>query len=122
GFRNNFSTGGYPSPNKLLRRTDMSTAQELQNRETASQTQSEPTYRVRPAVDVIEREDRFLMFVEMPGVDHSQVDVTVEKNTLQVRGTAQFPSPEGSRRVSGEPGRRVYQRAFQLSDDIDRAG
>ncbi|SFJ37188.1 Hsp20/alpha crystallin family protein [Planctomicrobium piriforme] len=98
-----------------------------QTTENAPQTQQEPANRqrpapvqIRPAVDLIEYEHHFLLQVEMPGVDQSGVEVSLERNVLSVTGNAVLPQPAGSRLVSGDARPRVYERAFELSDDIDR--
>jgi len=39
-----------------------------------------------PAIDVIERQDAYLIALEVPGVDPSTVDISFEKNVLTVKG------------------------------------
>jgi HSP20 family protein len=103
----------------------MSTTTELKQQEpqtTQLQRQQQPTIQLRPHVDLIEQSDSFLLYAEMPGVDHSHVDVAVERNILWIRGTVEFSAPEGFRPANGNFGRRVYERHFHISDDIDRDG
>ncbi len=45
-----------------------------------------------PAIDVIEQDDRFLLFVELPGVDGESVDVSCTGNTLTIRGEKRRPN------------------------------
>jgi HSP20 family molecular chaperone IbpA len=77
-------------------------------------------WRIRPRVDLLEKESGFVMSVEMPGVDHENVDVSLERNVLTVTGKTSFEVPPGYQPVAGEAGSRIYERSFQLSDDIDR--
>lgn len=100
----------------------MSTTQELKNFDqnvTTSQADPQPL-RVRPAVDLVENEGGYLMYVEMPGVDHSTVDVSIERNVISIRGQADFAGPAEYRSITGDAGPRLYERSFQLSDEIDR--
>ncbi|HLB61864.1 MAG TPA: Hsp20/alpha crystallin family protein [Actinomycetota bacterium] len=43
-----------------------------------------------PALDVYEDTDRFVVTVELPGVDPEMVDVSVEDSTLTVKGEREF--------------------------------
>src|ERR671935_3229706 len=51
-----------------------------------------------PPLDVYETKDKFVVCMELPGVDPTAVDLTVEDSTLTVRGERQFYSevPEES--------------------------
>lgn len=40
-----------------------------------------------PALDVIEKQDAYLIALEIPGVDPASIDVSFEQNVLTVRGT-----------------------------------
>lgn len=100
----------------------MNTTSELQaaSQSTATQFQQE-ALRIRPAVDLVENDQSFVMHVEMPGVDQEHANVVIERNVITVQGTTSFSTAEGFAAVAGEVGPRVYERSFQLSDDIDRA-
>ena len=39
-----------------------------------------------PAVDVSEEEDRFVIHADVPGVDPSDIDITMEKGLLTISG------------------------------------
>jgi len=72
----------------------------------------------RPATDVFETNDRVVMVADMPGVGPDDVEVTLERRVLTVRGYAHPPAPEGYRQVYGEYGTGDYERVFILSEDI----
>ncbi len=74
----------------------------------------------RPLTDIYEAGDSVYVVVEMPGVEPDSVDVTLEKGVLTIRGRAPETPREGFRRVHAEYGEGDYERAFTLSDDIDR--
>src|SRR5919197_3486208 len=68
-----------------------------------------------PPLDVYETKDKFVVCMELPGVDPAAVDLTVEDSTLTVRGERQFYSdvPEESfHRVERRYGQFV--RSLQL--------
>ena len=43
-----------------------------------------------PALDVFETEDKFVVKVELPGLNPDEVDVSVEDSTLTIRGERKF--------------------------------
>lgn len=43
-----------------------------------------------PPLDIFETKDRFVVNVELPGVDQDSVDVSVEDSTLVIRGEREF--------------------------------
>lgn len=86
----------------------------------AVQVQPAASVRLRPAVDLMETDAEWVLHVEMPGVTHSSVNVSLEKSELKVSGTADFGGPENARCIVGLSGPRVYERTFRLSDDISR--
>lgn len=40
-----------------------------------------------PALDVIEKQDAYLIAIEVPGIDPSNIDISFEQNVLTVRGS-----------------------------------
>lgn len=73
-----------------------------------------------PEVDIIERKDDILVVADMPGVDETSVDVTLEKNVVTIYGKVEPEVPEGGRPILVEYGIGDYERTFTLSDEIDR--
>lgn len=43
-----------------------------------------------PAVDAFQRDDRFVVIAELPGMNSGDVDITVEDNVLTIRGERKF--------------------------------
>lgn len=76
-----------------------------------------PVY--RPAVDILETADRFVLAVEMPGVDEHGVDITLEDDALTLTGRSLESAP-GHVRIYGEYDPGDYRRVFSLSDEVDR--
>lgn len=74
-----------------------------------------------PAVDIFERDDATVIMADMPGVAPQDVDVTLERQVLTLRGKAKANEPEGYRSLSSEYRVGDYVRVFTLSDEIDQA-
>ncbi len=96
---------------------------ELQKKESIHKEGIERTRSKRlytPLVDIIERKDDILLIADMPGVDETSVDITLEKDVLTLYGKVDSAIPEGHRLVLSEYGVGDYQRTFTISDEIDR--
>jgi len=74
-----------------------------------------------PAVDIFERDDTMVIMADMPGVAPGDVDVTLERQVLTLRGKVTPYAPEGYRALSSEYRVGDYIRVFTLSDEIDQA-
>lgn len=73
-----------------------------------------------PAVDVIENEKESVLFADMPGVDQSNIDITIEKNVLTIKGKPTYPEFSGYEPVYSEYGIGDFERSFTLSDAVDK--
>lgn len=73
-----------------------------------------------PAVDIIERKDDTLLTADLPGVDENTLDITLEKNVITIKGAVEHGVPAGSKLVYGEYEMGDYERAFTLSDEVDK--
>jgi HSP20 family molecular chaperone IbpA len=73
-----------------------------------------------PDVDIIERKDDIVVVADLPGVDEKSLDITLEKNVLTIYGRVEPEIPQKHRLVYSEYGIGDYQRAFTLSDEVDK--
>lgn len=74
-----------------------------------------------PAVDVVEKNDAYVIACELPGVDTSQVDLSFEQNVLTIRGT-KTAAVDGSGEVRVYAAERVsgaFERAVRLPEFVD---
>jgi len=98
--------------------------QDTEKRELA-ETDTERT-RERPAfvprADIYETDDEIVVVADMPGVDEKTVNITLENNVLTIDGNVEMEPPEGYALSYAEYRVGNYQRAFSLSDQIDREG
>ena len=73
----------------------------------------------RPLTDIVETEDGVTLMLEMPGVAAEDVDITLEKRVLTIRGKVHAAQPETLNLAYAEYGEGDFERAFTMSDDFD---
>jgi len=92
----------------------------LFERTASNDTSSSATADWVPPVDIEESGDKFVLYVDVPGVDLKSVDITLEKGVLSVAGSREkVPAKEGVelRRAERVAGR--FFRRFSLPDTVD---
>ena len=72
-----------------------------------------------PRTEISETKDEVLLVAEMPGVDETSVDVTIEDHVLTIHGKTRDVAPAGYRRIYAEFERGDFRRSFELSDEVD---
>jgi HSP20 family protein len=73
-----------------------------------------------PAVDIYEDEKKVVLKLEVPGIEQKDLDVSVEKNTLTVKGERKFSSEEKEEnfhRIERRYG--SFFRSFTLPSTVD---
>ena len=73
-----------------------------------------------PRSDIYETGDSIVILAEMPGVSPDDVEITLERRMLAVRGRTLDAAHEGYRKVYAEYDEGEYERVFTLPDEIDR--
>lgn len=76
-------------------------------------------HRVRPATDIIEREDGFHVFMDMPGVGKDDLVVDLDEGELTVSGKA-IGQASGENLVEAQFGPVEYSRTLSVADVIDQ--
>jgi len=74
----------------------------------------------RPAVDIKEEDNRFLIKADIPGVDPKNIEITMEDGVLTIKGertSEKEEKREDFRRV--ERSRGTFYRRFSLPDTAD---
>jgi len=94
--------------------------QEIETKDGAERTRATPVF--LPNVDIYSTAEGITIMADMPGVDETNIDITVEKNILTINGyvPSLSPVPEGYELAYSECGFGDYQRSFTLPDEIDR--
>ena len=73
-----------------------------------------------PAVDIYEDDKKVMLKLEVPGIDEKDLDVSVENNTLTVKGERKFEAEEKEEnfhRIERRYG--SFFRAFTLPSTVD---
>lgn len=76
-----------------------------------------------PAVDVIEKKDRFVLSADLPGVSPDDIDVSMEKGILSLSGERTLEANDeidGMKRVERVSGK--FYRRFSLPETADADG
>jgi len=96
---------------------------ELHKKEAQSIVETERTRNRRvyvPKVDIYEAKDAIVLMADMPGVNEKSVDITLEKNVLTITGTVEPEAYKDHSITYSEYDMGDYQRAFTISDEVDR--
>jgi HSP20 family protein len=75
-----------------------------------------------PLVDIHEYADRFELYVDLPGVDPSKVDLTLDGGILTLSGDRPHPMRKANEETQGrrvERGHGQFHRRFVLPDTVD---
>jgi HSP20 family protein len=76
-----------------------------------------------PSVDIHELDDRFELFVDLPGVDPKDVEITLHDSVLTISGERPSPFGDGEKRRVGqwrsERGHGRFYRRFILPETVD---
>jgi HSP20 family protein len=76
----------------------------------------------RPAVMHVDAErdgDWFNVYFDLPGVDPDSIELTVERNVLQVKAQRQRQTKDGAETVISERPMGVFSRQLFLADTLD---
>jgi HSP20 family protein len=73
-----------------------------------------------PRVDIKEEDQRFVIFVDVPGVDPASIDISMEKGVLSIKGERNVEKNEQSSRFTRvERAHGNFHRRFTLPDSAD---
>jgi HSP20 family protein len=78
--------------------------------------------RMRPAVmpmDAYREGDQFVVHFDLPGVDPSSIDLTVEKNVLTVSAERQWQSTDNQQVLASERPQGNFSRQLFLGEGLD---
>lgn len=73
-----------------------------------------------PAVDIKEEDDRFVIRADLPGVSPDDIDITMEKGVLTIKGERKHEAEEdkeGYHRIERAYG--TFMRRFSLPENVD---
>ena len=103
----------------------MASSQELQaqkKREISGKEETTiPARLFVPAADIYEAPDALTVILEMPGVEKSNVSISVEDGVLSVEGRLDLSKYQGLQPLYTEYNIGHYSRSFRLSSKIDQS-
>ena len=70
-------------------------------------------------MDAYRRGDRFLVKLDLPGVDPASIDLTVERNVLTIRAERDWEADDVAEWVVAERPRGVFSRQLFLGEGLD---
>ena len=70
-------------------------------------------------LDAYRRGDEFIVQFDLPGVDASSIDLTLERNVLTVKGERRFTRQEADEIIAAERPQGVFTRQLFLGDTLD---
>ncbi len=77
---------------------------------------------VCPATDLVERDDGFYLYLDMPGVRKEEIVVEVDGAEMTVQACTHFGCADSEYILAFEFGDVEYRAQFTLFDMVDRAG
>ena len=76
-----------------------------------------------PRVDIKEEDTRFVIFADIPGVDPKDIEITMEKGILSIKGERKFETTEQNGKLTRiERSQGLFYRRFALPDSADAEG
>jgi HSP20 family molecular chaperone IbpA len=76
--------------------------------------------RFTPATDILEKDDGFHIYMDMPGVKKEDLTIDLQDNEITVRGVSDYELKATGSRLHSEFDKAEYSRTFTLSDVVDR--
>jgi HSP20 family protein len=76
-----------------------------------------------PRVDIKEEEKRFVILADIPGVDPNDIEISMDKGILSIRGERKSETGEPNGKLTrGERSYGAFYRRFALPDSADADG
>ncbi|NDV18169.1 Hsp20 family protein [Pseudodesulfovibrio sp. JC047] len=79
---------------------------------------SVPQY--RPATDILEREDGFYIYMDMPGVERDNMTIDLQEGELTVTGMTNLAPHADEQYAEMQFGECEYIRSVSITDIVDR--
>jgi HSP20 family molecular chaperone IbpA len=73
-----------------------------------------------PRVDIYETEDSIVLLADMPGVSEDSIDITLERDQLNIKGYVNMTDLADYEQRYSEYAIGDYRRSFTLSDEVNK--
>ena len=103
--------------------TNQEKAMEVQEQEMVPE-ETERTRECRcfvPRADIYDVDENIYVVLDMPGINENALEITLEKNILNVKGFSQVEEHDNFSLVRAEYEVGDYERSFRISDAIDQS-
>ena len=82
---------------------------------------SQPMWNARASVplDVYRKGEKFVVRVDLPGIDPASLDLTIERNVLSIKAERSWMPAEGDEVLVSERPQGTFTRRLFLSDGLD---
>ncbi len=100
------------------------TTTSVENRDSTlpNQFEQSPRREVAPSVTLEEIQDGYIMRVGLPGVDESDLHLTVEDRTLSIEADTRYETPQGYRLIREECPPVRYKGVYEIPDLVKADG
>ena len=85
-----------------------------------AQESTRPMRAFLPTTDIFETDEALTLFLEMPGVDRENIEISVEHGVLTVEGKINFSKYGGLQPIYSEYNIGPFRRTFRISSRIDQ--
>jgi len=75
-----------------------------------------------PRVDIKEEDERFVIFVDVPGVDPQDIEINMDKGILSIKGERRLAREQNERYSRVERAHGMFYRRFALPDSANPDG
>src|SRR5271166_259282 len=82
---------------------------------------TQPMWNARASVplDVYRKSDKFVVRVDLPGIDPASLDVTIERNVLAIKAERSWTPADGDEVIIAERPQGAFTRRLFLSEGLD---
>jgi HSP20 family molecular chaperone IbpA len=84
-------------------------------------TEEKTLPRVKPATDIVESDEGFFIYMDMPGVAKENLVIDLNEDEIKVTGRTSYPMPDGEKLIHAEFANGEYYRGFTLSHVVDKS-
>lgn len=75
---------------------------------------------ITPVTDIYETENEYALKVEMPGVSKDNLEIVVENDELEIKGTLDSELKENDKQKYSEYSLHNYYRKFRIGEDVNK--
>lgn len=87
---------------------------------TALMTRPEPVTTVTPFADIFERDDAYVLMIDMPGASKDSISITVDADSLVVKARGTMMLGDNAKVLYNEIPNAEFFRSFNLTNGINR--